>query len=152
MRVMLGAVALLLPVVSGCIADSSANQATNVQYTVESSGVEVGISNPQFQVIKSDSQFSALVSVATMSGTIPTVDFSANELVAVYLGENVGCGTDTLSINGVTSADSTVTVIASRKTTPPVNGGPCNLLPLNGFSYVLLTIPKTTKPVSLSFE
>ena len=150
MKAMLIGIAFITPILSGCISDSSASQVENVDYSLVSSGVAIGISNPQFQIIKSDSQFSALVSVATLSGTMPTLDFSTRELIAIFLGENVGCGTDSLSISNVTSNNSTVTVHASRKTNTPI--GACNLAPLNGFSYVFISIPKDTKPVSLSYE
>lgn len=131
---------------------SSGNNAASVtDYTVVSSGVQTGIQNQQLQIITNAEQFASLMSITSLSGNIPSVDFSSNELIGVFLGANVGCGTDQLSIPSLQQSDSTVTVNASRQVTLPPSGGACNLAPLNGLSYVLVTIPKTTKPISLIF-
>lgn len=75
---------------SGCMRDVSAGQTSIVSYTVESTGAQVGIENQQFQVITSDTQFTALTSTAEMSGNLPLVDYTNDELIAVFLGSNVG--------------------------------------------------------------
>lgn len=128
---------------------SNGSTPTDVAYTVDA-GLQTGIDNQQLQVITSDTQFAALVSSASMSGTLPALDYSKNELVAVFLGPNAGCGTDGLSVDNVDATDITVTVHVKRTLYPPPNGV-CTVLPLNGRRYALVTIPKTSKAVSLRF-
>jgi hypothetical protein len=135
---------------------SSGNNATSavaISYTVVSSGVQIGIQNQQLQIITDAGQFASLMSTLTLSGNIPSVDFSANELIGIFLGASVGpCGNDQLSISSVQESDSTVTVNASRQVTvPPPGFGAC-VRPPPGLSYDLVTIPITTKPISLIFN
>jgi hypothetical protein len=153
--------AAMIVLTSGCSSNVSAAQTngvstgsngaapTNVPYTV-ASGLQNGIENQQFQVITSDAQFAALASLASMSGDLPTVDYSKDELVAVFLGPNAGCGTDGLSVENVDESDVTVSVYVKRTLYPPPNGV-CTVLPLKGRRYALLTIPKTSQTVSLRF-
>ncbi len=132
---------------------ASATAPEHLKFNIVSSGVQQGIDNQQLQVITSAKQLSSLLSVTNLSGTAPKVDFSTHELIAVFLGANVGCGTDGLKINNVQFTDSTVTVYASRHVGQPnVAGGGCTKMRLAGLSYALISIPKTDKTISLVFD
>jgi hypothetical protein len=121
------ATAAMMMITSGCMRDVGAGQTGNVSYTVASTGTQVGIESQQFRVITSDTQFAALTSVAVMSGNLPSVDYTKDELIAVFLGPNTGCGTDGLSVEKLDESDSTVTVYVKRNLNSPPNGVPCFL-------------------------
>jgi len=132
---------------------ASATAPKHIEFNIFSAGVQQGIHNQQLQVITTAKQFSSLLSMTKLSGTTPKVDFSAHELIGVFLGANVGCGTDGLKINDVQYTDTTVTVYASRHVGQPnVAGGGCTKMRLAGLSYALISIPKTDKTISLVFN
>jgi hypothetical protein len=137
---------------TSAVNNSSANPSSPLTYTIVSSGVQRGINNQQMQVITSSEQFATLLSATTLFGDMPSTDFSTDELIGVFLGGNVGCGTDGLTINSVQETDLTVTVYATRKLGEPNMGGGCSKMPVDGLSYALISIPKTTKTVSLLFD
>lgn len=138
---------------TGAIKKASETAPRSLDFNIVSSGVQRGIHNQQLQVITTAKQFASLLSVTKLPGTAPKVDFSTHELIGVFLGANVGCGTDGLRINNVQYSDVTVTVYASRHVGQPnVAGGGCTKMRLAGLSYVLISIPKTDKPISLVFD
>lgn len=141
------------PAGPGSTDSASATAAKSIEFKVVSSGLQRGIQGQQLWVITTEKQFESLVSVAKLSGSKPNVDFSKDELIGVFLGSNVGCGTDGLKINSVNETKATVTVHASRIAHKPnAAGGACTRMPLNGFSYALISIPKTNKTISLVFD
>ncbi|MHB8472618.1 MAG: hypothetical protein ACYDC8_07185 [Gammaproteobacteria bacterium] len=135
---------------SGCM-DSDAGQTHDVAFTIESSGNQTGIQNQQFQIITDGSQYSALLSTISITGNPPSVDFSSNELVAVFTGMNTGCLPDKLNAERVVETNNTV-VVSVIRTVADSGGIPCNTFVINGGPYVLLSMPKTNKLVSLSIE
>lgn len=138
---------------AGSAVGATTSMAKSIEFKVVSSGLQRGIRNQQLWVITSDKQFASLASLAKLSGNKPKVDFSKDELIGVFLGSNVGCGTDGLKINSVKETDATVTVYASRIAHKSnAAGGGCTRMPLNGFSYALISIPKTSKTISLVFN
>ena len=102
------------PVSHGSAANASAATPGSVNFKVVSSGIQQGIHSQQLRVITSTKQLSNLVSVTKLGGDKPNVDFSKDELIGVFLGSNLGCGTDGLKISGVKESETAVTVYASR--------------------------------------
>lgn len=138
---------------SGSTVSASAAMAKTVEFKVVSSGVQRGVHDQRLHVITTDKQLASLISMAKLSGEKPSADFSRDELVGVFLSSNLGCGTDGLKVNSVKESDTTVTVYASRLVRKPnAKGGACTIMRLNGFAYVLISIPKTSKAISLVFE
>lgn len=141
------------PARSGSMAGASATAPASIDFKVVSSGVQRGIQGQQLRVVTTEKQFASLASMAKLSGSQPKVDFSKDEVIGVFLGTNVGCGTDGLKVKSVGESGATVTVHASRLVRKPnTKGGACTIMPLNGFSYVLISIPKTNKTISLAFD
>lgn len=153
MRILLSIMLLFVALlISGCINSSDATQNSNVSYTVESAGTQFGILNEQFQVILNATQFSSLLSSTSLSGTIPSVDFNNVSLVAVFSGLQRGCFGDTLSITGVLETKSTITISVVRTIHNPPPGTSCTYAIPAGGPYVLISIPKTDKLISLHIE
>lgn len=153
MRILLSAIMLFGALLaSGCINSSDASQNSNVSYTVESIGTQTGILNEQFQVISDAIQFSTLLSSTSLNGTIPSVDFNNVSLVAVFSGLQKGCLGDTLSITGVIETENTITISAVRTIHNPPPGTVCTYALPAGGPYVMISIPKTDKLISLHIE
>jgi len=143
-------ICLISATLSGCM-NSDAGQTHDVAFTIESSGNQAGIPNQQFQIVTNDSQYSSLLSTISITGNPPSVDFSSKELVAVFTGMNTGCFPDKLTVERVVETNNTV--IVSVKRTVTYSGGiPCTALVIYGGPYVLISMPKTNKLVSLSIE
>jgi len=143
---------LLSASLSGCM-DSDAGQTHDVAFTIESSGIQVGIPNQQFQIIISNSQYSSLLSTITITGNPPSVDFSSKELVTIFTGMNNGCFSDLLSLESVIETAKTVTISVKRTITNPPPGMACTLpVIFNSGPYMFISMPKTNKLVSLSIE
>lgn len=137
---------------AGCIHDSDAGQRSSVAYSVESQGTQTGVENQQFQVITSDAQYASLLSSVLLSGAIPAVDFGNLSLLSIFLGNHIGCRGDTLSVNSVIETEKTITLSISRTIgNPPPNTVCAAVVPLGG-PYLLVSIPKSDKLISLQIE
>ena len=153
MRIFLGTITLVVMLLtSACIRSIDAGQSRNIPYTVESTGTQFGILNEQFQEILDATQYSSLLSTTTLTGTIPSVDFNKLSLVAVFSGLQKGCFGDTLSVTGVIETENTITINVVRTVNDVPPGMPCTRALPAGGPYVLISIPKSEKLISLHIE
>ena len=137
---------------AGCIHDSDAGQRSSVAYSVESQGTQTGVDNQQFQVITSDAQYASQLSTVSLSGPIPAINFGNLSLLSIFIGNHIGCRGDTLSVNSVIETEKTITLSISRTIgSPPPNTVCAAVVPLGG-PYLLVSMPKTTKLISLQIE
>ncbi len=130
--------------------DSGANPMTpfvNVPYTVVAQGIQHNIKNQQLHVVTDATQLAALTAAAAFSPALPPLDLGANNLVAIFLPPGTAC--DGLGIVNV-SENADVLLFEVEKTVPGDNIV-CAALVVNHALSVLATIPKSGKPVSLSF-
>lgn len=119
---------------------------------IESNGTQVGIQNQQFHVLTSDDQYSSLLSSVTLSGAIPSINFANLALVSVFSGNHLGCYGDTLSVNSVIETEKTITINVSRTIgNPPPETACAAVLPAGG-PYLLISIPRNAKLISLHIE
>lgn len=153
MRSLLATLLLIAMVLTaGCIHDSDAGQRSSVAYSVESQGTQTGVENQQFHVISSDAQYASLLSSVLLSGAIPTVDFGNLSLISVFLGNHIGCLGDTLSVNSVIETEKTITLSISRTIGNPPPNTACVAVVRPGGPYLLVSIPKSDKLISLQIE
>src|SRR5262245_32779642 len=135
---------------SGCMSDSGNDVVTTPKVPFEniSQGSQTGISNQQLHAIRTGAELAALASAAKLSAPVPSVDFAANNVVAVFTGMGDGCGLP-VSVTGAGETANTLVVNVEKQVPGP--GLAClPVVPAAG-PYVLATIPNTSKPVSFAF-
>lgn len=138
-------------IITACVNDAGAGNTTPVAYSV-SAGTQTGIDHQEILVIQSDAQYSALTSMATFTGDMPTVNFTDNDLIALFLGSNYGCGYDGLTINSVEENQVSIIVKVNRHITGDyIPGGTC-VVPPTDSPYAFITVPKINRSVSLLFQ
>lgn len=143
---------LVSAALSGCIisfGDVDARSAS-IPYSVISSGKQSGISNQQLHVLQDTTQYAALLSTISISGSIPNTDFSDSTLIAVFSGlSGTGCD-DSLSVSEVKERSETV-LLKLTKHVPGADAACPDVMPQDG-PYLFIEIEKNTKPISVLFD
>ncbi len=141
---------ILSPLLSSCTDSSAsstaANPFMNVSYEVVAQGLQAGITNQQLHVVTDDAELAALAARAVFSPTIPALDLTAKNVVAIFTGLAGDCS-GLAVVNVSESAD--ILLVEIEKTFHS-DRACVAVIPNNG-PYILVTTPKTGKPVSFAF-
>ena len=127
---------------SGCVESSSANQSSNIDHTVVSSGIQMGIDNQQTHVLRNAATYSTFISSTQILGVIPNPDFTQNMLVGIF--STLG-SCDSLSVSSVEDLDGSI-VISLSSTKAEV----CTAVV--GNHYLFIEMAQSTKQVSVIYK
>lgn len=121
-----------------------------INYTIASTGKQIGIFSEQLRVIKQQNELDALLAQTTLMGQVPVVDFAKEQLIAIFAtGSTNGCRYG-LTIKSIIDKRETV-VVAVKKSVPGQNRI-CLLYVPQDKPYIMVNIPTTAKPVSLIYS
>jgi hypothetical protein len=147
-KLQLALVAILSIVTSGCIQDSDAEPNNSVDFSTVSNGRQTGLSGQQMLVLSTNDQFALMMSQTTLNGTIPNVDFTSEMMVALFIDTDSAC--DGMRVDGIEDNGTSI-IIKATKTIPGPNTVCVAVVPPDD-PYVMVTIPKSKKVVSLLVE
>lgn len=139
--------------VSGCVSNTEANHDNgfeNTSYSVISEGNQTDIQSQRHEIVSDSESYSALLSsVPSITGEIPSPNFSTNSIVSIF--SDFGPCTD-IEVSSVEENSETLLVNLVQVYT--VDPGLCDPSP-EAFStkpYLLISIKNTSKPVSFKYR
>ncbi|GAA3914964.1 hypothetical protein [Litoribacillus peritrichatus] len=147
---------LFLPIplvfsLSGCLEDSNAQTAENiftpVEFSVISQGSQSDLSTEQYLVAKNEDRFNEIwLSVPSISGDVPLVDFAENNVLTVLSSIGVCSGLEVTNVE-----ENEHTIIFNLTEVVTFDPGLCDPSPeaFENFSYAMIAYPKIFKNVSV---
>ena len=119
------------------VPSASTGEAIEVSFRELAHGSQSTVSRRANYIIMSPTELSALWKMIDAGGEAPTVDFSANEVVAVFAGDKPTAGYDIEVIKVEDAGTRLVNVVLTKP------GGSCLLAEVQTNPYQIIEVPKT---------